>query len=142
MCKMEITIALEYTRSRTWGWNPHATVRATVRDKDNRVIAMDMSTDYASGCGYDKTSAAICYAFNGNKVLQTLALWNGFKPTEYTYSNDYGYSYAFDGCGIRALTGLMRANGFDEHEVWDKDGDTTAITYTRGDLPESFTKLF
>lgn len=64
MCKMEITIALEYTRSRTWGWNPHATVRATVHDKDNRVIARDMSTDYASGCGYDKTSAAICYAFN------------------------------------------------------------------------------
>lgn len=142
MCKMEITISIEYKRSRTWGWNPNATVRAIVRDKDNRVIARDMTTGHASGCGYDKTSAATCYAFDDNKVLQTFALWRGFKPTEYTHARDYGHTYDFDGCGMSALTGIMRANGFDDHEVWDKDGDITAIVYTRGDLPESFTRLF
>lgn len=40
------------------------------------------------------------------------------------------------------LSTLMRANGFKEQKVRDKDGDTIAITYTRGDLPESFAKLF
>ncbi|MFC0124439.1 hypothetical protein [Bifidobacterium apri] len=138
---MEITIAIEYKRSRTWGYIPHATVRATVRNKDNCVIARDMSTGSASGCGYDKTSAATCYAFDDNKVLQTFALWKDFKPTEYAHARDYGYEYAFDGCGMSALTGLMRANRFEKHEIWDKDGDITAIVYTRDDLPESFTKL-
>ena len=141
MCKMEITISIEYKRSRTWGWNPNATIRATVRNNDDYAIAWDMSTGRASGCGYDKTSAATCHAFNNNKVLQAFALWNGFKPTEYARSRDYGYTYDFAGRGMSTLTGIMRANGFDEHKVLDKDGDTTAIVYTRDDLPESFAKL-
>ena len=142
MCKIEITVAIKYNRSRTWGYNPNATVRATVRDKNNRVIALDTSTGRASGCGYDKTSAATCHAYNLNKVVQTLALWNGFRPTGYVYPRDYGYTYDFAGCGMSALTALMHANGFDEHKVLDEDGDTTAIVYTRDDLPESFAKLF
>lgn len=142
MCKMEITIAIERNRSRTWGDNPLATVRATVRNKDNRVIAQDTSTDHANGFGYDKTSTAICYAFNENEVLQTFALWDGFKPTEYTHARDYGYRYAFDACGVPALTSLMRANSFEEQEVRGRNGDTVTLVYTRGDLPESFAKLF
>jgi len=142
MCKIEITIAIEYNRSRTWGDNPLATVRASVIDNDNRLIRQDTSTDYANGYGYDKTSAAICYAFNKNNILQTLALWNGFKPTKYMHKRAYGYRYAFDACGVPALTSLMRANGFKEQEVRDKDGNTTALVYTRDNLPESFAKLF
>ena len=142
MNKVEITIAIEYNRSRTWGDNPLATVRATVRDKDNCVIRQDTSTDYANGYGYDKTSAAICYAYNRNNILQTLALWDGFNPTKYAYKRGYGYRYAFDACGVPALTSLMRANGFKYQEVRDKDGDTITITYTRDDLPKSFAKLF
>ena len=142
MCKIEITIAIKNNRSSTWGYNPLATVRATVRDKDNRVIALDTSTDHANGCGYDKTSAAICYAFNTNNILQTLALWDGFRPTEYTHKRVYGYRYAFDACGVPALTSLMRANGFKDQKVMDKDGDTITITYTRDTLPGSLAKLF
>jgi hypothetical protein len=107
MVKMEVTITIEYKRSSAWGHTPHAHVQASVIDNHDRVIAQDTSTDYASGCGYDKTSAAICYAFNKNNILQTLALWSGFNPTKYTHLRNYGYSYSFDGCGVRALTDLM-----------------------------------
>lgn len=142
MNKMEITIAIEYKRSSMWGYNPHAHVRASVSNNNNRVIAQDTSTDYASGCGYDKTSAAICYAFNNNSIIQTLALWDGFTPTEYTHRKDYGYAYSFDGCGVRSLTELMRANQFEEGSIYTEDGSLVAIKYTRNNLPESFAKLF
>ena len=142
MNKMEITIAIDYKRSSTWGHNPHAHVRASVINNNNRVIAQDTSTDYASGCGYDKTSAAICYAFNRNSILQTLALWNGFTPTEYTHRKDYGYSYSFDGRGVSSLTKLMSANRFEESAICAEDGSLVAIKYTRNDLPKSFAELF
>lgn len=142
MYKMEVAIAIEYKRSSAWGYNPHAHVTASVGNKSDRAIAQDTSAEYASGCGYDKTSAAICYAFNNNSIIQTLALWNGFIPTEYMHRKDYGYAYAFDGCGVSSLTGLMRANRFEEHAVYAEDGRLVAITYTRSDLPESFAKLF
>lgn len=142
MNKMEVTIAIEYKRSSVWGYNPHAHVVASVSNKSDRVIARDTSTEYASGCGYDKTSAAICYAFNKNSIIQTLALWNGFTPTEYMHRKNYGYYYAFDGCGVSSLTELMRANRFEEHAVYAEDGSLVAIVYTRNDFPESFSKLF
>lgn len=142
MYKTEITITIEYKRSGTWGHNPHANVRASVIDNNNRIIAQDTSTDYASGCGYDKTSAAICYAFNKNKILQTIALWSEFNPTKYTHRRNYGYSYAFDGCGVRALTDLMSANQFEESAIYKDDGSLVAIKYTRNNLPKSFVKLF
>ena len=63
-----IYINIEWKRSSTWGHNPLAEVSTDKEAKYN--------TGYASGCGYDKESAAVATAFNKSlailKVLYTL----------------------------------------------------------------------
>ena len=55
-------INVEWTRSSTWGSNPHA-----------KVYAPGCSTNgTASGCGYDKESAAVAEALNGNPEIMKL----------------------------------------------------------------------
>jgi len=55
-------INVEWTRSRTWGNNPHA-----------KVYAPGCSTNgTASGCGYDKESAAVAEALNSNPEIMKL----------------------------------------------------------------------
>lgn len=58
-----INISVEWVRSSTWGYNPHV------------IIGTNTGTYYgkASGCGYDKESAAIANAFNRcDSVLKAL----------------------------------------------------------------------
>ncbi|SCJ25383.1 Uncharacterised protein [uncultured Ruminococcus sp.] len=61
-----ISISVDWVRSRTWGNNPHAEARTNT----------GVFTGTASGCGYDKESAAIAEALNQCdsvlKVLYTL----------------------------------------------------------------------
>lgn len=49
-----ISISVDWVKSRVWGKNPHAKVQTTA----------GIYTGVASGCGYDKESAAIAQAFN------------------------------------------------------------------------------
>lgn len=63
----EITISIEWKKSRTWGSVPHA--RADVTFKDN--TAGEYGTGFyrqggytAGGCGYDKESTVIAQIFN------------------------------------------------------------------------------
>lgn len=62
-----INITVEWRRNRTWGANPTADVRTVV----------GCFTGHASGCGYDKQSAAVANALNQSpavcKILYTLA---------------------------------------------------------------------
>ena len=74
MRNLTISINIEYKRNRTWGWNPTATVTASLDG-----VRTDTTTGTASGTGYDKLSAAVCYAFSENPLLQTLLLWNGWN---------------------------------------------------------------
>ena len=55
-----IKIVVEWKRSKTWGWNP--SVEAAVYDIDGQYIGT--YSGYASGCNYDKGSAAIAKALN------------------------------------------------------------------------------
>lgn len=58
-----ISVSVDWVRSRTWGYNPHVEVRTNT------------GTYYgtASGCGYDKESAAIADAFNKcDSILKAL----------------------------------------------------------------------
>ena len=58
-----ISVSVDWVRSRTWGYNPHVEVRTNT------------GTYYgtASGCGYDKESAAIAEALNQcDSVLKAL----------------------------------------------------------------------
>jgi hypothetical protein len=58
-----ISVSVEWVRSRTWGHNPHVEVRTNT----------GTYTGTASGCGYDKESAAIADAFNKcDSILKAL----------------------------------------------------------------------
>ena len=61
-----ISVNVEWRRSATWGYNPLATTNTN----------NGQNTGYASGCGYDKESAAVAEAFNKDlsilKVLYTI----------------------------------------------------------------------
>lgn len=56
----EMTITIEWKRSRTWGMNPHA--EAEVRYHDGGFERSAIAR--ASGCGYDKESTVIAELFN------------------------------------------------------------------------------
>ena len=58
-----IKISVEWVKNKTWGMNPRA-----------EVWAHGYTTGNASGCGYDKLSSAISYAFNKNDSILNLVL--------------------------------------------------------------------
>jgi hypothetical protein len=59
----EIKIAVEWLKSKTWGANPHAEVWHPY----------DSFTGSASGCGYDKESAAVAEALNQSNAILKIA---------------------------------------------------------------------
>lgn len=60
----EATITVEWAKSRLWGYNPTATVCTFPAGR--------RSVGRASGCGYDKESAAIAAALNDQKTVLKL----------------------------------------------------------------------
>lgn len=79
-----VRVHVDWVRSRTWGFNPHATVNvATVGDYET-------FEGSASGCGYDKRSAATAQAFNACKALRRL-LWE-IAYKERNSDKTYGYN--------------------------------------------------
>lgn len=65
---VSVSISIEWRRSRTWGANPTAEV--TVEDANGHYYR---GTGTASGCGYDKESAAVASALNGsNSIIKML----------------------------------------------------------------------
>lgn len=137
MRNLTISINIDYKRNRTWGWNPTATVTASLDG-----VRTDTTTGTASGCGYDKLSAAVCYAFRKNPLLQTLLLWDGWNTDTEVYGpgavRDHGW--AFDGMGMNVLLRNLLANGCHVTETRDRQGDPVAYTATR-DMPASFVSL-
>lgn len=59
---IEINISVNWTKSRTWGSNPHAECWLCFEDAENGSRS-SYSEGRASGCGYDKRSAAVQEAF-------------------------------------------------------------------------------
>jgi hypothetical protein len=55
----EITITIEWKKSRTWGMNPHAEGRVEYINGKFEIFEAS-----ASGCGYDKESTVIANIFN------------------------------------------------------------------------------
>ena len=69
----KINIIVEWTQSRTWGANPHATAEVWTVDKDGQPHYYQY-TGSASGCGYDKQSAAIAEALNKcNSIIKAFS---------------------------------------------------------------------
>lgn len=103
----DATIVVDWTRSRTWGWNPTATV--TVNGDYYR-----QTKDSASGCGYDKESAAICGAFNTNPSIMRALYEHAEQGKKFPYSvNTYaGIPYFDGGCGVSCNYSVFEAMGY------------------------------
>ena len=120
-----ITVNVEYKRSSVWGYNPAVEV---ITNSESGFF-----TGYASGCGYDKESAAVAEAFNKSlgimKVLYTLkekALEAGESDESKTSCTGHdnrncigygaGYSvipYFEGGVGVSCFWSILKKAGFD-----------------------------
>lgn len=61
----ELTITIEWKKSRTWGNNPHAEAKAIFHDPNAGNYGFKCVGNYTcSGCGYDKESTVIADIFN------------------------------------------------------------------------------
>jgi hypothetical protein len=79
----KFTVVVEWKRSKTWGHNPHVTLKVPGEGKH---------TATASGCGYDKESTAVAEALNKSPaVRKILYRAKAFAPVEYSNADIFGY---------------------------------------------------
>lgn len=104
-----VSIVVEWHKSQTWGMNPRARVAA------ERVATYGS----ASGCGYDKESAAIASAFNQNpetlKILYDHAEAGGVFP--YGVDVRAGLPSFAGGCGVSCFYSIFEACGYTFRQV-------------------------
>lgn len=106
----EFTVTVEWVKSRTWGKNPHATVYGR----------NSITKDFATGCGYDKESAAIAGAFNDNpEVMRILYKHLENNGNDFPYGvHVYGGLVTFDGgCGVSTFYNIFDACGYEFKQV-------------------------
>ncbi|MBO7715238.1 MAG: hypothetical protein J6S85_16840 [Methanobrevibacter sp.] len=110
--------SVEWSRNPTWGMNPAARVWVNYG-------AENYGEGRASGCGYDKLSAAICYATNRsnakNIILGELIrkyITSG-EPFPYgIYKSNKIYLH-FDGCGCSTLLNILKYCGLNR-QIWNE----------------------
>ena len=104
-----INISVEWHRSSVWGYNPSATVAADYR----------RTYGTASGCGYDKESAAVASALNDNPEVFKII----YKYVNEGGSLPYGARVwaglpSFDGgCGVNCFRSIFEACGYEWRQV-------------------------
>ena len=143
-----VTISVEWKRSRTWGANPTAT--ATYYNG-----RYGQTTGTASGCGYDKESAAVADALNkipsAMKALceckenaikagkQARAEWNDSNADVIAYGAGYGAIPYFEGgVGMSSTRKVLEAAGYKcTHETHGKYYDY--YCFELAEAPESVT---
>ena len=99
-----IYISVEWKKSRVWGANPTATITGSG----------SYSTGYASGCGYDKESAAIAEALNDNPVIMRILYEHADKGGARPYGvTTWAGVPSFDGgCGVSVFYSIFNACGY------------------------------
>lgn len=104
-----IYISVEWTKSRTWGAIPHAEIRT-----NNGIY-----TGTASGCGYDKESAAIAEALNQSpEIMKLLYNIKEKHPAKahrelFGYGSGYGILPYFEGgVGVSCFESILNKCGF------------------------------
>ena len=104
-----VSVGVEWHRSRVWGYNPSATVRAWHR----------VTTGTASGCGYDKESAAIASAMNNNPEIMRILYEHAEKGGSFPYSVlVFAGVPVFDGgCGVSCFRSVFAACGYTWRDV-------------------------
>lgn len=152
----KLTLAFDITvvwkRISVWGLCPTVEAAATLYE-GNVQRRYDTGMGRASGCGYDKRSAAVNTALYDLPLLQTLLLWRGFHHTYgdlYPYKSDetlyglsrrdYGWALHADGCGMEVIEDIFKANGFREVRTFTRDGGVESYHFERV-MPSSFLKL-
>jgi len=107
------TITVEWTKSSTWGNNPHAETRTN----------SGLNYGTASGCGYDKESAAIAEALNQDysvlhmlysKEEKRLKNKNNISRRDFVgYGSGYGILPAFEGgVGVSSHRNIFEKSGY------------------------------
>lgn len=115
----ELTISIIWTRSATWGYNPHATITAYCTNG-----AYFTATGSASGCGYDKRSAAVANAMNQiDSCLKIIYDQRENGHSFYGSGQHNAYPYFEGGVGIDCYHTIMREAGFEK--VSDHGTNTT-----------------
>lgn len=132
-----ISIIISYTRSRVWGYNPCAEVQTTYN-------APTFGT--ASGCGYDKTSAATADALNKSPAILR-ALYEAAERATKRGANlpeagarwgsvlGYGAGYSVlpyfeGGCGQSCIINILENSGY--IKTSESHGDAaTVYTFER-----------
>ena len=104
-----VDVSVEFYRSKIWGWNPHATVRAWAT----------VTEDGASGCGYDKESAAIAGAMNANPEIMRILYDHAETGEPFPYSvHTFAGLPSFDGgCGVSCFRSVFDACGYEWRQV-------------------------
>lgn len=119
---VSVEISVEWTKSRVWGYNPQARVRVYMNG------GWEEYTGAASGCGYDKESAAVAEALDKcPSIIKMLcdkkeaAILDSATPSAGSRSNEkyihYGAGYGaipyFEGgVGMSSLRGVFEACGY------------------------------
>lgn len=137
-------IEVEWTKSRTWGLNPHAVFLSSVNH--------GVYTDSASGCGYDKLSSAIAGALNQCLPLKKAFfsyLENCLKDLtdeeiaglskEYNYRKFFPYGTGYSattffegGVGVSCYDAIFKLVGLDfKHIANGKTYDVFTIEKTK-----------
>lgn len=117
-----IAVSVEWNKSRMWGYNPAVEV----------ITNTGRTTGSASGCGYDKESAAIADAFNKNpaivKILFSLAENALQENSAAAWGKDIGYGsgygsmpYFEGGVGSSCFWSILEKAGF--HKTADNGGN-------------------
>lgn len=108
-----ITINVDWVKNPTWGYNPHATIYTNNGE---------VTEGRASGCGYDKESAAIAEALNkNNDIVKLLYTFKNKKMTAKKtnnhdilgYGSGYGVLPYFEGgVGVSSLLNIFKKLGY------------------------------
>lgn len=127
-----ITINVDWVKNQTWGHNPHATIYTNKGD---------LTEGKASGCGYDKESAAIAQALNqNNDILKLLYIAKNKKMTLKNtnnhdllgYGSGYGVLPYFEGgVGVSSLLNIFRKLNYNIVEHHTNTSDFYTITKNR-----------
>lgn len=103
-----LTVSVEWARSATWGQTPTATALAygghTVRE----------TVGHASGCGYDKESAAIASALNTSPAVMRVLYDHAERGGTFAYSvHTWSGIPSFDGgCGVSCFKSVFEGCGY------------------------------
>lgn len=103
------SVSVEWKKSAVWGYNPTATVCGDIRRTEGK----------ASGCGYDKGSAAIASACNVNPEIMRILYEHAEKGGAFPYSvHTFAGLPSFDGgCGVSCFGPVFAACGYSWRNV-------------------------